>query len=1074
MSSLARCLTLLILCCLLVNPAQAQSTDELDNLLRQLDLLQQSGHYSEALPLVEKLSEAVRGIFGEKSENYAATLARRALVLQALGRYKEAEASVIQAREIVRAALGPEHERVAFVLNDLAFIYKLQGRFSEAESLYQKALAMREKALGQDHPAVAFILSNLAALYVTQGRYSEAEPLFTRAIAITEKTLRPDDPEVGKNLNNLAMLYWNLGRFSEAEPLLKHAIAIVEGSQGNEHPAVASALTNLAEVYQGQGRYAEAEPLFQRALSIREMALGPEHPDIGAAAQNLAWFYQSRARLDNADSRDPRALLAEAERLYLRALDISKKALGPEHATVGTIMNDLAVLYYDQGRYEEAEPLFKRAIDVRQGALGPEHSDVGQTMYRLARLYCAQKRFEEAGPLHQRALEIRLKAQGPEHPEVIESFDGIAELYEAQGNWTLAADAARHASDIIVKRARKGALAAEGAALESGRRETRRNRAVFLRLMRVLWAMGRQQPMHRAKLLRESYLGAQWAEQTEASAALAQMSVRQAKGTGPLAALVRKRQDLTRRWQSLDKLLYSSIAKSAERNLVAERRLREELAAIDAVRAEIDLTLKRDFPDYFALSSPEPVSVQETKKLLQPDEALVQFTVDDNETFVWAITRDGERWARSGLGVKALADRVAALRCGLDYGGSWTGDNEQRCFRLLHVTYTEADRYGEKPRPLPFDLARAHALYKALFGEVKELVKGKQLLIVATGPLSSLPFHVLVTKQPQKALPSGLADYRKAAWLGQSNAIGVLPSAASLKALRQYAKVSRARKPYLGVGNPLLDGPQDDPSWGGYYKEQAKAARTMQSCVNVGAPQRFASARGGRTVVNFSSVFRGAWAAGTELRRQAPLPETAEEVCAVARQLGEARSTVLLGGFATEARLKELSGTGQLADFAILHFATHGLLSGELLGAAQPGLILTPPLTIDDPKSLENDDGYLSAAEIATLALDADWVVLSACNTAGPSGEMLEALSGLARAFFYAGTRALLVSHWAVESEAAVNLTTRAFAEMAARPSVGRAEALRVAMRELVGKGDLANAHPSRWAPFVVVGESRR
>ncbi|MGH2435586.1 MAG: CHAT domain-containing protein, partial [bacterium] len=142
----------------------------------------------------------------------------------------------------------------------------------------------------------------------------------------------------------------------------------------------------------------------------------------------------------------------------------------------------------------------------------------------------------------------------------------------------------------------------------------------------------------------------------------------------------------------------------------------------------------------------------------------------------------------------------------------------------------------------------------------------------------------------------------------------------------------------------------------------------------------------------------------------------------------------------------------------------------QVQGMSEPGLILTPPAT-DDPKALDTDDGYLAASEIATLALDADWVVLSACNTAGPSGgETSEALSGLARAFIYAGTRALLVSHWEVDSDAAVELTTRAF-EMEARPSVGRAEALRVAMRELIGKGD---AHPSRWAPFVVVGESRR
>jgi CHAT domain-containing protein len=77
----------------------------------------------------------------------------------------------------------------------------------------------------------------------------------------------------------------------------------------------------------------------------------------------------------------------------------------------------------------------------------------------------------------------------------------------------------------------------------------------------------------------------------------------------------------------------------------------------------------------------------------------------------------------------------------------------------------------------------------------------------------------------------------------------------------------------------------------------------------------------------------------------------------------------------------------------------------------------------------------------------------------------------MARAFFYAGARALLASHWEVGSEAAVKLTTRAFAELNAKPTTGRAEAFRISMRDLIEKGTLGEAHPSQWAPFVVVGE---
>ena len=167
-----------------------------------------------------------------------------------------------------------------------------------------------------------------------------------------------------------------------------------------------------------------------------------------------------------------------------------------------------------------------------------------------------------------------------------------------------------------------------------------------------------------------------------------------------------------------------------------------------------------------------------------------------------------------------------------------------------------------------------------------------------------------------------------------------------------------------------------------------------------------------------------------------------------------------------------MSEKGRLADYAILHFATHGALTGQVQGSAEPGLILTPPAKgTSDAAALERDDGFLTASEIATLKIDADWVILSACNTAGASGETAEPLSGMARAFFYAGARALLVSHWEVGSDAAVKLTTKAFAELKSNPTIGRAEAFRRSMRDLIANGTLAEAHPSQWAPFVVVGE---
>ena len=211
---------------------------------------------------------------------------------------------------------------------------------------------------------------------------------------------------------------------------------------------------------------------------------------------------------------------------------------------------------------------------------------------------------------------------------------------------------------------------------------------------------------------------------------------------------------------------------------------------------------------------------------------------------------------------------------------------------------------------------------------------------------------------------------------------------------------------------------------------------------------------------------RGGFADAALLRSQVPLPETANELCAVARDLHADPGEIYLGARATESQVKRLSETGQLTQYRIVHFATHGALAGQVSRNSEPGLLLTPPA-----KASEEDDGYLSASEVAGLKLDADWVILSACNTAAGGAQGAEALSGLARAFIYAQARALLVSHWEVNSDATVKLVTGAMSRLAVNKSMGRAEAMRQSMLALIDKGEPREAHPAFWAPFVVVGE---
>ena len=365
------------------------------------------------------------------------------------------------------------------------------------------------------------------------------------------------------------------------------------------------------------------------------------------------------------------------------------------------------------------------------------------------------------------------------------------------------------------------------------------------------------------------------------------------------------------------------------------------------------------------------------------------YSVVDKRSYVIAITRESVDWREIPLGADALAQKVTAFRKGLDVGKA-------------------RDASGKSGL---FDLALANELYAALLGPVEGLTKDKHwLLIVPSGALTALPFHLLVTEAPEAATLDSLARYRNAAWLLRRHAVTVLPSVASLKALRLLrAKTGRQADDGLWrSGVQSRRGRRRRPS----YTGGKVAARDRNQRLH-----RFLAGRGRR------SRAARAGAAAT--------PDTADELSAVAKDVGATESDIQLGRDASETQLKRAAPV-RLPHF---YFATHGLVAGDVKGVGEPSLALSIP---DQPS--ERDDGLLTASEVAQLKLNADWVVLSACNTIAGDKPGAEALSGLARAFFYAGARALLVSHWAVDSEAATRLTTSTSDLLKTETKFGRAE----------------------------------
>lgn len=436
--------------------------------------------------------------------------------------------------------------------------------------------------------------------------------------------------------------------------------------------------------------------------------------------------------------------------------------------------------------------------------------------------------------------------------------------------------------------------------------------------------------------------------------------------------------------------------------------LRPRILALEKQRKDTLTALRQRFPDYFRLVRPAPPTPGEVGGLLAEGEVLVTIYSAPDVSYVFTVARGGDIHLQvAKLGAHAASEAVGRLRAAVDVGDA------------------------PLERLPPFDLATAYGLYGQLLEPLRPHWQGARHLVVsASGALGQLPFSLLVEgDRPLAATALPFAGYADIPWLIRGRAISHVPSAAAFVALRRQPAAGPGRQPFVGFG---------DPDFGAASKAIPGQLRKAPARAPAGADRN---------------------ALRTAYQALPPLPDTREEVLTLAKALRAKPEAAILGKQASRDTVLRRD----LSRSAIVAFATHGLQPGELPGLDEPALAMALPAG-DDQSPL------LTLSDVLGLKLDADWVVLSACNTAGADGEAAEALSGLGRGFFFAGARALLVTHWPVESASARLLVSALFVGQES----SRAEALRRAQLTLMGRSAgqaFSYAHPLFWAPFALIGD---
>jgi CHAT domain-containing protein/Tfp pilus assembly protein PilF len=481
-----------------------------------------------------------------------------------------------------------------------------------------------------------------------------------------------------------------------------------------------------------------------------------------------------------------------------------------------------------------------------------------------------------------------------------------------------------------------------------------------------------------------------------------------------LGQVARLDQDAKTELSTLYGYITAQAGESQQQKLNPEvvKAMRQRVGEIETLRRGYKTHIQKEYPEYFQLLQPKAPSPSDIAKLLGNQEVLVSIVPMDDETYVFAIDKSGQtRLHRSAINQKQIAEAVKALRSTLDV----------------------ADRGMKAPR---FNFEKSHLLYQQLLSPIEAMLSGKEHLIVATsGALGQLPFAVLV-KQPWAK-----NDHAQAPWLIRDIGISHVSSSSAWVALKELAKTPSGNKPMMAWGDPSF----------AVNANSSSGKTSVRAMLN----QHAAYADIEKNSVN-----------QLQYASLPPLPETRDEVLSLAKLLNaDLKTDVFLGEQATRESVIKASDDAKLYDQQIVVFATHGLLPGDLPKLEQPALAMS---AVTDP----NSSPLLTLEDVMGLRLNADWVVLSACNTAGADGKVEEALSGLARGFFYAGSRSLLVTHWSVESESAMRLTTRTFEAYKKQPQISRAQALRQSMLHLMQTP--AYAHPTFWAPYALVGEGAR
>jgi tetratricopeptide (TPR) repeat protein len=912
--------------------------------------------------------------------------------------------------------LGEDHPDTASSYNELGEVLGDDGRLTESEAMHKRAAGIRLKALGDRHPETASSYNDLGVVLRDQGKLNESESMHQRAVPIFLKAVGYAHPATATAYNNLAVVLCDQGKLAEAEGMHRRALAIRLATRGDSHLETIHSYNNLAVVLHAQGKLAESATMHRRALRIKLKTRGNGHPSTATSYSNLAEVLRDQEKL------------AQAEAMNRRALAIRVKALGEGHAETTTSYNNLALVVGAQGRLAEAETMHRRELEFSRKTLGEEHLQTAQSHSNLAAVLGDQGKMAEAEMGHRRALAIRLKALGDGHPDTATSYLFLGQTLDRLGRANEALDSLTAAVRVFEHARLRGVKGLESALLGE------QNPSPILAV--ALASTGRS---------RDAW--ERW-EQGLARGVFDEVAGRALRPVTPDERSIES--DLQSRSQNVDE----QISRLVGRNRLTPR----EEKRLDELRRE-ESEIRRRFLDlqqvlerkYGALAG-QSVTLEEARSALSEGTAVIGW-VDTKLHHAACILR------RTG-------DPVWVTIPGRGKDGVWDKEDESLARRARDAL--EAHASESEWRPL------VEALSRQRLRPLEMHLNGVRRVIVVTSPgLAGVPVEVLLAIRTGTGEPGPVVAY--------------CPSASMFVHLAHTAKSADRPATLLALGDPAYPVAKPDKESTPPPPDQGLRVATIEPNgiadlfgIKIGdilleydgkrlekvGDLRVAATDGGPKAVTLKlwsdgevrpiEVAVGPLGIGfgqmdvaqprradNSVSRDAsggfwdPLPGTRQEVEAIAGLFPAGDVTVIMGDKARESVLQELARSDKLKGFRFLHFAAHG--RDDPRSAYRTALILASERDHSDDTIAQDTDGEITAEQIArTWELDADMVVLSACQSALGRVVAGEGYLGFTQPLLAKGARSLVLSLWKVDDRATAMLMKRFYQNLLGKRADGK------------------------------------